>query len=83
MGKQNLWECCWAVKRNCLKVRAADAKEVGVGNPAEETSCRPNKFIVLYSEAICQVDHAAAVTAATVVLHFSKSFTEDDPSAYN
>jgi hypothetical protein len=37
------------------KVRAADAKEVGVGNPAEETSCRPNKFIVLYSEAICQV----------------------------
>ena len=28
--------CC------CLNVRAADAKEVGVGNPAEETYCHPN-----------------------------------------
>ena len=28
-----------ASKRN---VQAADAKEVGVGNPAEETYCRPN-----------------------------------------
>jgi hypothetical protein len=26
-----------------LKIRAADAKEVGVGNPAEETCCYPNK----------------------------------------
>jgi hypothetical protein len=25
-----------------LKIRAADAKEVGVGNPAEETCCYPN-----------------------------------------
>ena len=25
-----------------LKIRAADAKEVGVGNPAEETYCYPN-----------------------------------------
>ena len=25
------------------KIRAADAKEVGVGNPAEETCCYPNK----------------------------------------
>jgi hypothetical protein len=24
-------------------IRAADAKEVGVGNPAEETCCRPNQ----------------------------------------
>jgi hypothetical protein len=24
-------------------IRAADAKEVGVGNPAEETYCYPNK----------------------------------------
>ncbi len=24
------------------KIRAADAKEVGVGNPAEETYCYPN-----------------------------------------
>jgi hypothetical protein len=28
------------------KIRAADAKEVGVGNPAEETCCYPNKFNV-------------------------------------
>ena len=25
-----------------IKIRAADAKEVGVGNPAEETYCYPN-----------------------------------------
>lgn len=25
-----------------MKIRAADAKEVGVGNPAEETCCYPN-----------------------------------------
>jgi len=25
-----------------IKIRAADAKEVGVGNPAEETCCHPN-----------------------------------------
>ena len=25
-----------------IKIRAADAKEVGVGNPAEETCCYPN-----------------------------------------
>ena len=28
------------------KVRAADAKEVGVGNPAEETYCHPNGISV-------------------------------------
>jgi hypothetical protein len=26
-----------------MKIRAADAKEVGVGNPAEETCCYPNE----------------------------------------
>jgi len=30
------------------KVRAADAKEVGVGNPAEETYRYPNKILLLY-----------------------------------
>jgi hypothetical protein len=30
-------------QKNILKnIRAADAKEVGVGNPAEETYCYPN-----------------------------------------
>jgi hypothetical protein len=28
-----------------LKIRAADAKEVGVGNPAEETCCHPNAIM--------------------------------------
>ena len=35
-------------------IRAADAKEVGVGNPAEETYCHPN---ILYYGAhpLCQL----------------------------
>jgi hypothetical protein len=28
--------------KSVKKIRAADAKEVGVGNPAEETYCYPN-----------------------------------------
>ena len=31
-----------------FKIRAADAKEVGVGNPAEETCCYPNEFTVTF-----------------------------------
>jgi hypothetical protein len=31
-----------------LKIRAADAKEVGVGNPAEETCCHPNERNVTF-----------------------------------
>ena len=46
-GQQNLRNAWGNVKLNCLKylgeVRAADAKEVGVGNPAEETYCHPNE----------------------------------------
>lgn len=30
------------------KIRAADAKEVGVGNPAEETCCYPNASNVTF-----------------------------------
>ena len=29
-----------------IKIRAADAKEVGVGNPAEETFCYPNEAML-------------------------------------
>ena len=32
------------VKGDQKNVRVADAKEVGVGNPAEETYCHPNNF---------------------------------------
>jgi hypothetical protein len=31
-------------------IRAADAKEVGVGNPAEETYCYPNQFNVTFEQ---------------------------------
>ena len=34
------------------KIRAADAKEVGVGNPAEETYCYPNTAMLQVSDAL-------------------------------
>jgi len=34
------------VKSKSKNIRAADAKEVGVGNPAEETYCYPNVWIL-------------------------------------
>ena len=34
------------VKPKSKNIRAADAKEVGVGNPAEETYCYPNGWIL-------------------------------------
>ena len=34
------------VKPKRKNIRAADAKEVGVGNPAEETYCYPNVWIL-------------------------------------
>ena len=37
-------EILWNQRRK--KIRAADAKEVGVGNPAEETCCYPNKAML-------------------------------------
>ena len=37
------------------KIRAADAKEVGVGNPAEETCCYPNKYIVTVLKRIVNI----------------------------
>jgi hypothetical protein len=33
-------------------IRAADAKEVGVGNPAEETRCRPNDATSLFCDVL-------------------------------
>ena len=33
-------------KTGKINIRAADAKEVGVGNPAEETYCYPNNRIL-------------------------------------
>ena len=35
-----------------IKIRAADAKEVGVGNPAEETCCYPNAVMLQFSNGL-------------------------------
>src|SRR5437016_8762049 len=40
-GRRTLSKPAAHVKQN-ENIRAADAKEVGVGNPAEETCCYPN-----------------------------------------
>lgn len=42
IGRAKLGNSFLCVKRKSGKIRAADAKEVGVGNPAEETYCYPN-----------------------------------------
>ena len=34
------------------KIRAADAKEVGVGNPAEETYCYPNAALSQFCNSL-------------------------------
>jgi hypothetical protein len=36
-------------RRENKKIRAADAKEVGMGNPAEETCCYPNDSMLQFS----------------------------------
>ena len=35
-----------------FNIRAADAKEVGVGNPAEETYCYPNDPMLQFSNGL-------------------------------
>src|SRR6266699_2372803 len=46
MGNVNVGKHFTPVKRKSGNIRAADAKEVGVGNPAEETYCYPNGSIL-------------------------------------
>ena len=41
-AEANLAETAGPRQGEGKKIRAADAKEVGVGNPAEETYCYPN-----------------------------------------
>jgi hypothetical protein len=56
MGSCRLKEVRWGVKfgsgGGVLKIRAADAKEVGVGNPAEETCCHPNDSMLRFCNAL-------------------------------
>ena len=62
LGLEKIRNHFTGVKRNsdgrrnqlAIKVRAADAKEVGVGNPAEETYCHPDKFTLFHPSAVCQ-----------------------------
>jgi hypothetical protein len=42
VGQEKLRKAAARVKLRQKEIRAADAKEVGVGNPAEETYCYPN-----------------------------------------
>jgi hypothetical protein len=42
LGRESLGKATLRVKLKWENIRAADAKEVGVGNPAEETYCYPN-----------------------------------------
>ena len=44
------------------RIRAADAKEVGVGNPAEETYCYPNRLNIMNRQGF--------VNSIYVLLHF-------------
>jgi hypothetical protein len=63
MGRVNVRNDQMRVKRNAHSssnrhanyVRAADAKEVGVGNPAEETYCHPDEFTLFHPPAVCQL----------------------------
>ena len=48
-----------------LKIRAADAKEVGVGNPAEETCCYPNEFNVTFPQLFVN-----RLSLATIAIHW-------------
>jgi hypothetical protein len=59
MGRQNVRNELRGVKRFRQNVRAADAKEVGVGNPAEETYCHPDNLSVFQPLAVCQYFVAA------------------------
>jgi len=45
-GRRTYGNDCRASSRSRKNIRAADAKEVGVGNPAEETYCYPNNEIL-------------------------------------
>jgi len=51
LGRVRLKDAPGSVKRVC-KIRAADAKEVGVGNPAEETYCHPNAPLLLFWDSL-------------------------------
>ena len=54
-GARELRKTLPARQAEVQKIRAADAKEVGVGNPAEETYCYPNNSNIKYFRFCCQL----------------------------
>ena len=55
-----LWE---AKGLSGIKIRAADAKEVGVGNPAEETCCYPNTAMLQFGNGLSTTYSGIAIYA--------------------
>jgi hypothetical protein len=57
-------------KRMNYKIRAADAKEVGVGNPAEETCCYPNNAMLQLSNALSTTNGGVNIyTTRSMISH--------------
>ncbi len=63
-----------SVKELCGKqIRAADAKEVGVGNPAEETYCHPNDSFLLFVGCLSISYHAHSQAFGFASLGFTSA----------
>ena len=56
-GEANPTEICHSRQGEQKNIRAADAKEVGVGNPAEETYCYPNTAMLQSSNNLSTFEH--------------------------
>jgi hypothetical protein len=63
-------------KKHNKNIRAADAKEVGVGNPAEETYCYPNKVSVSSAGGLSNSywNSSSAVSAVFYAKHSKRAF---------
>jgi hypothetical protein len=57
-------------------VRAADAKEVGVGNPAEETYRYPNKSFFSTCNSRTGTKFVNLLNRAAILLHVAESSTD-------
>ena len=56
-GEAKLTKSLLSRQAEAKKIRAADAKEVGVGNPAEETYCYPNTAMLQSSNNLSTFEH--------------------------
>jgi hypothetical protein len=69
--KKNWTRVKFCLEIFALKIRAADAKEVGVGNPAEETCCYPNKSDCYILVSSCQHSNGGFAFFKFFSLYFS------------